>query len=373
LSKQQLMPHQVTIDARMLSTGIGTYVRNLIGSLKSCGEGLRIRALTLAEDVEWMRSQCHEVSVVDAPIYTIREQFEIPRAAHGADLLHVPHYNVPLLYKGRLLVTIHDLIHITDTTFKRGFRSLTYARPMLTLATRKADHIVTVSEYTKAQIVDRLGVSPSKITVVHNGVCSSFHGIEPDKAFREVSATLGIARPYILYVGNLSPHKNVSCLLRAYALLRGRRALDHQLLIIGDGPKWKPGLLLEAARLGIREQVSFVSHVSGDLLPQVYAGANLLVQPSFIEGFGLPVLEAMACGTPVVCSRAASMPEVAGHAAEYFEPTSVDDLASAIGRVLGSPELKETLRRKGPERAKLFSWDECARRTLEVYRKLLEK
>jgi glycosyltransferase involved in cell wall biosynthesis len=113
--------------------------------------------------------------------------------------------------------------------------------------------------------------------------------------------------------------------------------------------------------------------VAHAILPQVYAGADLMVMPSFIEGFGLPVLEAMACGTPVVCSRAASLPEVAGNAAEYFEPTSVEDLAEAIERVLNSPERQAALRQKGLERVKQFSWEECARRTLEVYRKVLQE
>ena len=186
------------------------------------------------------------------------------------------------------------------------------------------------------------------------------------------SSAIELRRPYILYVGTLKPHKNIPTLIRAFALLRGRKEVEQQLLIVGDDPRWKQGLVSLCSQLGIAEYVSFFPHVAQAILPQVYAGADLMAMPSFIEGFGLPVLEAMACGTPVVCSRAASLPEVAGNAAEYFEPTSVDDLAAALERVLGSRELQQTLRWKGLERVKLFSWRECARRTLEVYRSVLE-
>jgi glycosyltransferase involved in cell wall biosynthesis len=132
-------------------------------------------------------------------------------------------------------------------------------------------------------------------------------------------------------------------------------------------------LVSECEKLGIEEHILFAPHVPYEDLPSVYGAADILVMPSFVEGFGLPVLEAMACGTPVVCSRAASLPEVAGDAAEYFDPTSVDDLAATLERVLESRELQERLRCKGLERVKLFSWRECARKTLDVYRSALQE
>jgi glycosyltransferase involved in cell wall biosynthesis len=270
-------------------------------------------------------------------------------------------------------VTIHDLTHIADRTYRRTLPSLVYARPMLAIASRKADHIVAVSEFTKRQIVERLRVAPEKVTVIYHGVSSHFRVCNHEQAFRAASSALQLRRPYLLYVGTLKPHKNISTLIRAFALLRGRKKVEQQLLIVGDDPRWKEGLVSLCSQLGIAGHVSFFPHVAHAILPQVYAGADLMVMPSFIEGFGLPVLEAMACGTPVVCSRAASLPEVAGNAAEYFEPTSVEDLAEAIERVLNSPERQAALRQKGLERVKQFSWEECARRTLEVYRKVLQE
>jgi glycosyltransferase involved in cell wall biosynthesis len=207
--------------------------------------------------------------------------------------------------------------------------------------------------------------------VIYHGVSSHFRESNHEQAFRAASSELQLRRPYLLYVGTLKPHKNIPTLIRAFALLRGRKQVEQQLLIVGDDPRWKEGLVSLCSQLGIAGHVSFFPHVAHAILPQVYAGADLMVMPSFIEGFGLPVLEAMACGTPVVCSRVASLPEVAGDAAEYFEPTSVEDLAAAMEGVLSSTERQAELRRRGLERVKLFSWEECARRHCEVYRNLL--
>jgi glycosyltransferase involved in cell wall biosynthesis len=362
----------VVIDARMLTTGIGTYVFNVLTSLRGVAPELGICALTYANDVERVQPLCDEVRVVRAPIYSIREQFEIAAAARGAGLLHVPHYNAPLLYRGKLLVTIHDLTHIVDATFKRSMASQVYARPMLNLVARKAKHIVTDSDFTKGQIIEHLRVSPSKISVIRLGVSPHFHPKDRREAAARVSSEIGVEGPYLLFVGNLRPHKNVTTLLRAFAALPARRNADYRLLILGEGRKWEDVLMAECHRLGVAEAVRFVPRVSYEMLPWVYAAADLLVLPSFIEGFGLPVLEAMACGTPVVCSRAAALPEVAGDAAEYFEPSSAEDLAAAMERVLNSGERQTELRRKGVERAKQFSWEKCARRHVEVYRNLLQ-
>jgi len=230
---------------------------------------------------------------------------------------------------------------------------------------------VTDSHYTRTRVVEVLRVSPAKITAIHLGVSSDFCRRDHQEAVAQVSAATGIEWPYILFVGNLKPHKNLETLIRAFALLWARKKIDHQLLVLGDDTKRKGELLSECEKLGVAGVVRFIPQVSYDVLPWVYAAAELLVMPSLIEGFGLPVLEAMACGSPVVCSRAASLPEVAGEAAEFFDPLSVEDLAGAIGRVLESRELQETLRRKGLERAAHFSWDECARRHCEIYRQVL--
>jgi glycosyltransferase involved in cell wall biosynthesis len=369
------MEKVVAIDARMIEhSGIGTYLRNLLESLAAIEN-------EYAFDVHCPRKEALRGLPLDrfrfvpakSPIYSLSEQWEMARLARHAQVLHSPHYNAPLLYRGSLVVTIHDLTHITDPTFKGTLAARFYARPMFSLVTRKAERIIANSEFTKQQIVEHLAISPSKVSVVYLGVSGHFSPHNRKQAALSVSTLLGLERPFILFVGNLKPNKNLKTLIYAFSRICAHRDVDHKLVILGDDRRWKAGLVSECEKLGISGRVHFVPHVTYEDLPWVYAAAEIFVMPSLIEGFGLPVLEAMACGTPVVCSRAASLPEVAGDAAEYFEPTSVDDLTAALERVLGSRELQETLRQKGLEQAKLFSWEECARKHCRVYQDALQK
>jgi glycosyltransferase involved in cell wall biosynthesis len=365
------MKAKVTIDARWLAGGIGTYTRQLLAGICQSPNGFEVRAIARQRDAKLVAQWCPRVKVVNTSTYTLREQLAIPWAAKGCDLLHVPHYNAPLFHRGPMLVSILDLIHITDPVYSRGLRSWVYARPMLNLVARKAQHIVTISEYSKAQIVERLGVQADKVTAIYCGVNGQFHSEDRKQVYAAVSEALCIKEPYLLFVGSLKPHKNIFTLLQAFALLRRRYDIPQRLLIVGDDARWKSMLIEECARLGIRCATDFVPYVSQALLPKVYAAADLLVMPSTIEGFGLPVLEAMASGTPVVCSRAASLPEVAGDAALYFDPASAEELAAMIEKVLSSTELQESLRAMGLERAKQFTWEESTRKHVELYHRLL--
>lgn len=365
------MAAEIVIDARFVNTGLGTYTYNLIAGLGAAHKSeFMVRAIVNPRNVDPVAAICERVAVVNTPIYSLGEQMEIRRVASGCDLLHVPHYNAPLLYRGCLLVSICDLIHIMEPAFRRTLASWCYARPMLNLAARKAEHVITLSAYSKVQIVERLGIAPSKVSVIYCGVGPQFYPQDHEQCAAQVSKAFSIERPYLLYVGNLKPHKNVSRLLRAMAIMREKQ-VDPQLLVVGDDAVWKPALVQECARLGLQDVVSFVSWVSDDLLPVLYAGAELVIQPSTLEGFGLPVLEAMACGTPVACSNAASLPEVGGDAAEYFDPYSVEDMADAIERVLSSTSRRAELRQKGFLQAARFRWDECVRQHAKIYRGLL--
>jgi glycosyltransferase involved in cell wall biosynthesis len=370
--KREHQAAEIAIDARWLHLGgLGTYAYHLIAGFAQYGNGFMLRGIVNYRNAERIAQFCDRVVITEASMYSLREQLEIARAARGADLLHVPHYNAPLLYHGSMLVSIHDVIHITDPVYRRGVRAWLYARPVLNLVARRADHIVTVSEYSKAQIVEQLGVPSSKVTAIYNGVHSQFCCADRNEAFAAVSTALGLTTPYILYVGNLKPHKNVSTLLRAFALLRKRKGIPQELLIIGDDARWGRARREECSRLGINDTTHFVPEVAQKLLPKIYAAADLLVMPSTIEGFGLPVLEAMACGTPVACSRAASLPEVGGDAVLYFDAARTEELASVIERVVNSSELQEKLRAKGLERAKRFTWEDSARKHVELYGHLL--
>jgi len=270
-----------------------------------------------------------------------------------------------------MIVSIMDVIHLSSSAYRRSLGTFFYARPMLNAVARKADHIVTVSHHSKSEIMQALGIPGSKITVIPCGVSEEFAPQSPSVESRDAAKILGIQTPFLLYVGNLKPHKNVVTLLRAFAQLRKHNKLRHSLLIVGDDARWKRSVVDECVRLGIRDCTTFLPHVSQSLLPRVYAAADLLVMPSTVEGFGLPVLEAMACGTPVIASRTASLPEVAGDAAIYFDPASSEDLGVQIERILHSPELQASLRNKGIQRAKQFTWRQSARQHIDLYNRLL--
>ncbi len=357
------------IDARWLYTGIGTYTLNLVRELSSSGE-FDLHLLAYRQNLNKLRPYARDIAILESPIYSFREQHAVARAAEPFSLLHVPHYNAPLQRRGRLLITIHDLTHILDLRLRDSWKSRLYARPMLRIAAKRADHIFTVSEYSKRRIVEHLGVPGEKVTVAYNGVGSQFYA-EPRAAARAtVARACGVDRPFLLYVGGLKPHKNVDGLLRAFALLNRRNAGAWQVLIVGDMAGEARPLQAQARKLGIASAVRFAGSVTDDVLRAAYSCAELTVLPSFEEGFGLPVIEAMACGSPVACSRSAALPEVGGDAAAYFDPHDADAIAAALERILlASPDERSELQRRGLQRSRQFTWSACADRHREVYRR----
>lgn len=361
------MQPEITIDARWLRTGLGTYTYNLITRLRPYLAGFSLRGIVQQSSANRVASYCDSIAVVDTPIYTIREQLQIPWSARGADLLHIPHYNVPLLYGRRMVVTIHDLIHLVDEEESRKAAVKTYASLMLKAATRKAERIITVSNFSRDQIAEHLGVKEEKIVVIPNGVALHLRSADGTR-----NGAYERGRPYFLYVGNLKPHKNLKRLMQAVALVRSRTGWDWDFLIAGpnDQAAIEP-YQEQARRLHISDSVMFLTEVSDQALPDLYRGAKFLVLPSTLEGFGLPVLEAMACGTPVACSQAASLPEVGGEAVRYFDPVEIEDIAAVLEALASSKDLRADLAKKGLARAAQFSWDESARRHAALYRQVL--
>ena len=282
----------------------------------------------------------------------------------GADVFHGVLNVVPLACPVPSVVTIHDLAFIR---FPQTFRS--YNRTYLDFATRltakRAARILTVSEHTRREVIGLLGVPPERVVVTPNAARAHF--VPPEKAAVErLRARHGLPERFALYVGTLEPRKNLTTLLDAYAEV-ARQHPDAPLLI-GGGKGWlyEP-IFAQLDRLGLREKVRFVGYIDEEELPLWYAAATLFVFPSIYEGFGMPPLEAMSCGTPVVTSNSSSLPEVVGEAGLTVPPTDAAALAAAIGRVLGDAELRQELRERGLRRAKLFSWRATAERTLQAY------
>ncbi len=362
---------RLLLDARWLSTGLGTYTMNLIRELSEQSD-IQAELLTLPRYRDSLSRYKLPVNVMDVPIYSLREQFQIAWAARSFDVLHVPHYNAALLHKGSLLVTIHDLNHILDCTYRRTIKSWAYARPMLRLVAARADHIFTVSEYSKCKIVEHLNVNSERVDVVYNAIGPHIFPEPHEVALSRVNQDFCFEGPYVLFVGNLKPSKNISGLVKAFAVLKGRSGVPHRLLVIGDDEVGRPELMNLARQLGVDHAVVSVPQVSDEQIRFAYSGAELTVVPSFEEGFGLPVVESMACGTPVACARAASLPEVAGPAAEYFDPYEIESIAGSVQNVLLSSDRSRELRDLGKERAQIFTRGNCTQRHLAVYRKFLE-
>ena len=359
----------LVLDARWLNTGIGTYTSNLLREYRS--SGLQFSLLTQSQHAKSLASLSDDVKVVNAGMYSLREQFEVPWVTRSDKVLHVMHYNAPLARSGTMLVTILDLTHILDRTLRGTWKSIVYARPMLKSVAHRATHLFTISECSRQKIVEHLGVSPDKITVAYLGVSAAFFPESRSKARDHIAKFWGFDGPYLLFVGSLKPHKNVGGLIRAYALLDQTQHLGRKLLIVGSGEPGLSDLRKCAAQAKVADKVIVRDKLSIADLRMAYSGADLTILPSFEEGFGLPVLESMACGTPVACSQTASLPEVGGDAAVYFDPTDTDSTASALQGLLQSEEKWILHQALGFSNIRRFSWSNCAELHMEVYRRYL--
>ena len=282
---------------------------------------------------------------------------------NGADLFHGVLNVLPLACPVPGVVTVHDLAFIR---FPQTFRA--YNRTYLDFATRmsvrRAVQILAVSEHTKRELVGLLGVPAERVVVTPNAVRAHFRPPEPATlaAFR---ASKGLPERFVLYVGTLEPRKNLTTLLSAYAEIARRHDVP---LLVGGGKGWLYDAVFQRLEeLGLRERVHFVGYIEEEELPLWYAAATVFVFPSIYEGFGMPPLEAMACGTPVITSNSSSLPEVVGDAGLMVAPTDASAFATALDQVLSDAALHDELRTRGLVRAQAFAWRTTAERTLAAY------
>jgi len=230
-----------------------------------------------------------------------------------------------------------------------------------------ASLIIAISENTKMDIMKYLHIPEEKIRTIYCGVGDEFRKIEDVRVLKSRLKGIGIGYPYILYLGTLEPRKNVERLIEAFIQLKKGKRIDEKLVISGIQGWGYQSIFDKVASSGIEKEVIFTGFGPNEFLPFLYNGASAFVYPSFYEGFGLPVLEAMACGVPVVTSNVSSLPEVAGNATILINPYSVDELADGIWRILSDEELRNQCIKKGIERAKSFTWERCAKNTLDVF------
>lgn len=349
--------------------------------------GFRFTVLTTAAHTG-ERAGCFDW--VDIPLgnFVTRNFLTIPKVLKRLkpDLYHGVYWSRFFALPVPTVLTIHDLSFVG---FPQGFHrheQLVYAN-LIRLCAWSAKHILTISESSKREMMKYWMIPAEKITVAYLAQDACYSPLDrcpasnpageadSDQLFVEPSAIIpppfAEGPPYILYVGNLHPRKNIVRLLEGFVRLK-RLGLPHRLKIVGQAT-WMAGDVFSAVRdSGLADEVEFTGYISYEAMVSVYRGAAVFVYPSLYEGFGLPVLEAMACGCPVVCSNTTSVPEVAGDAAVLVNPESADDLAEGIRRVLTEPGLARELRERGIQQAAKFTWPSCAETTLAVYRRVIQ-
>jgi len=372
---------RIAIDARSLEessrTGVARYLSSILREmalLEPQNHYLLLFQNRVVEDAV-LSQTCFEKQLVKVPLPPRKkvpwEQVWLPRHLRSlkADLLFSPSYSTPVLSPVKTVVTIHDITYEVNPKWFRPKERLKM-RVLTRIAAGRANHIIAVSEATKKDLVNHYGVTPEKISVIHEASGEEFVPSSVDeKRIREKYQLKG---EFFLFVGSFFSRRNLPVLVEAFQnVVKGNS--NAELLLVGQDRSYPPlGLDKLLAKKSLGERVKWVEYVPEADLVSLYNLATAFVYPSSYEGFGLPLLEAMACGTPVITGNSSSLPEVVGDSGILVDPENVEALASAMLQVLQNPSLRDNLAKRGMERAKHFSWRKAAKETLEVFRGVAE-
>ena len=364
---------KIAIDARMYQeSGIGRYIRNLINKLDGKNEYFILLSKNDFHNLTFNKN--FKKILADFSWYGVTEQIKLPKLLNSlkVDLVHFPHFNVPIFlgrmpasfaYQGKFIVTIHDLIHqhfqmrrsttLNPITYK--IKQLAYGA-IFRNAINKSLKILVPSNYVKDLLIKEWRVVEEKIVVTPEAV--------DDKLLAILPKVSKIKSPYIFYVGNAHPHKNVEGLIKAFLVLQ-KKYQDLTLILSGSDHYFWQRIKKEFQQ----KNIIYTGAISDEELVTLYRNARCFVMPSFEEGFGIPLLEAMSCDCSVVSSNAGSLKEVGGDACLYFDPGDKEDMVNKIDKVLNDEGLRKDLIEKGQKRVKQFSWEKLAQSTMEVYQK----
>lgn len=388
----------IGVDARFygpLGKGLGRYTQEVVDNVIRINQDEPLDFVIFLSPDNFDEFVCPNENVrkelIKARWYSLAEQFEVPYKWWRAkiDLMHFPHFNVPLIKMGAFVVTIHDLIltkfptvrATTRPPFIYWLKDKAY-RLVIRLAIKKAKQVITVSEFTKKDLIAQFKTPPEKIIVTYEGVANLSKG--GDSLFvakldhQRTLELYNIRSPYLLYVGNAYPHKNLEGLIRVFAELR-KGYPDLRLVLVGKEDFFYERVRLYAQQLNLWQKenhntpVVFPGYVPDVDLETLFQEATLYVFPSLYEGFGLPPLEAMVYGCPVASSNCASMPEILGAAAVYFNPENEKEMRMVVGDLLKNRDAREELKVLGKQQVKKYNWWECACLTSEIYKRLLIK
>ncbi len=369
---------RIAIDAHSVGTKLGgneSYAVNLIEALAQIDSVNDYTIFVTTNEARdrfsnrWSNFKVRS-TLPHTPLIRIPLTLSAELRKHPVDVLHVQ-FTAPPFCPCPVVVSIHDLSfeHLPQT-FNR--RSRTQLRLTVRHSARRAARILSLSEHTRRDIVETYGIDEKRIKAIPLAAAEHFAPVTDTRELQRVRHNYGINGDYILTVGSIQPRKNLARLIKAYALLRGDGSKDKlpKLVLVGK-PAW---LYDETFRTldetGVKDAVILTGYVPETDLPALYSGATCFIYPSFFEGFGLPPLEAMKCGAPVIVGNRTSLPEVVGDAALAVDPFDVDAIAGGIKQVINNPSLRRELSLKGQERARAFNWRETARQTLAVYKEV---
>ena len=374
---------KIAIDIRrMTEFGIGTYTRNVLRALGRLDRQSKYFLIGSPEKVKEIGSlppNFHTVPLLE-PDSTFKGYFEFRTILKrlSVDLVHIPHlFWLPRSLPCPYVMTVHDVLeHMSRSKGFSGFRrSLHYqlTRRVLNGAAR----IFAVSKFSKSEVEKLFGISPERIEVVYNAIDQRFlngHATDADRQL--IAERYQVTYPFLLYAGRISPHKNVVRMIEAFSALKTELEKDHafpdlKLIIIGDDVSGNPDLRRTVIRSGVQNDVRFLGFVPIEVLRTFYDQAKIFVFPSLYEGFGLPPLEAMAHGTPVVTSNVSSLPEVVGNAAVLVHPENVFEIMRALHRVLLDQPLREKMKERSYRQAAKFSWEKSVLRIVDAYQEVL--
>ncbi len=368
---------KIGIDCRMYgpesTTGIGNYIKNLTSNLfliDKKNDYILFMKDPIFSSFSLPGKKVKKVKI-DFPWYSFAEQTAFLKILleHKLDLIHFPQFNIPIFYPKKFIVTIHDITpkFFPGPNIKKSLvRRICYHK-VFNSAVKKSKKIITVSNHTKNQIVKNFNTPKDKIKVIYLGIEEKFKLISNKKQITDLMSEYGISKPFIFYVGVWRDHKNLPNLVEAFDILKNHLNLDIQMVLGGNPDDRYPEIIKAVEKSKNRNDIIMPGFISENELPIFYNAAELFVLPSFCEGFGLVAIESLACGTPVASSNTTSVPEIIQDSGIYFNPENPKDIAAAIKNILTDREAYLSLKIRGMEHVKKYSWLNCAKKTLQVY------
>jgi len=361
-------------------TGSGQYIRHLVNGMRQMAPGLK---LTVIAPQGWDLDVAEGVETIQPPLKrgghlgkVLFEQNIFPKTAADihADIAHVPYWGGPLQSRVPVVVTIHDIIPLILPAYRGGVLARLYTG-LVAASARGAAAVLTDSEASKADIIEHLNISPDRVEAIHLAVSSVYHDRGANFVDMAIRQQYNLPEKYVFYMGGFDVRKNVRHLLKAYTYVRAGLGSEVPLVIAGRLPSKITKRFDDIPRLieeqNISDAVQLIGYVEDDHKPSLYRMANVFAYPSEYEGFGLPVLEAMACGTPVVTTNAASIPEIVGDAAFVVNPNDARGMAGSILALLNQPPTTTDMKQRGLAQAKKFSWADTIAQTIAIYGKVL--